>query len=469
MCAVLMVSHAFLPHSSGGVEVCTADSAIALQKRGHEVRIFHRVDRRDRPEYEVNEGEWEGLHVITINNTFAQVRNFEMTYRNPAVEQAFAAHLEAVQPDLIHFQHLTCLSTGLVQVARNHNIPSVLTLHDYWFVCQRGQMLQPDLTLCAEPEDRKCARCLAPFIHPWLRPNHRAMSVAAQLPSVLLRPAARLFGRLSSMLALAGDQRRAVEDVRKRTRHVHHVMQDADLLLTPSHFHRDQFVRFGVDPTHVETLTNGLRTEAFGHRQQTPDRPSGGVRFFFIGTVMPPKGVHLLLEAFSGLQQAHIGLAGIGDDWATLDIYGASVPYGSYPNYAQELQAQAGSRVRFHGEYLNTQVADILAHADVVVVPSIWYETFSMVVHEAFLAHVPVIAPRLGALGEFVEDGINGLLFEPRNVQDLRAKMQRMIDDPDLRQRLAQRPGPVKTVDQQAEELEVIYERVVGLHRLHRP
>lgn len=466
---VLMVSHAFPPHSTGGVEVCTADSALALQKRSHEVRIFHRISQPDRPEYELQETQWQGLRVTTINNTFAEVHGFEMTYRNRAIEQVFDAYLHEVQPDVVHFQHLTCLSTGLVRIARERGIPSVLTLHDYWLVCQRGQMLQPDLTLCAEPEDHKCARCLAPFIHPWLRPDPRAMSVAAHMPSGILRPAAKLLGAFSGMLTLADNQHHAVDEVRRRTRHVHQVMQEADLLLTPSRFHRDQFVCYGVDPSHIETLTNGLRVEGFAQRRQTPERSSSGMRFFFIGTVMPPKGVHLLLEAFSGLRRAHAGSSGREDEWATLDIYGAAVPYGSYPNYAQELQAHAGAGVRFHGEYLNTQLADILAHADVVVVPSIWYETFSMVVHEAFLARVPVIAPRLGALAEFVEDGVNGLLFEPRNAQDLRAKMQRMIDDPGLRQRLAQRPGPVKSIEQQAAELEAIYERVVSHHRLHRP
>lgn len=460
-----MVSHAFPPYSSGGVEVCTADSAIALQERQHEVRIFHRVSQPDRPEYELKETQWQGLRVTTINNTFAEVREFEMTYRNRAIDQAFAAYLNEVQPDLVHFQHLTCLSTDLVRIAREHDIPSVLTLHDYWLVCQRGQMLQPDLTLCAEPEDDKCARCLAPFIYPWFRSAPKALGNETHGAPQMLRRAMGLFGKL----ALAGDRRRAVKAVQKRTQHVHRVMQEASLLLTPSRFHRDQFVRYGVDPTHVEVLTNGLRTDAFVRRQQASERPSGGVRFFFIGTVMPPKGVHVLLEAFSGLQRPRTGLSEAGDDWATLDIHGATVPYGDYPNYAQELQAQAGSRVRFHGEYLNTQVGDILAHADVVVIPSIWYETFSMVVHEAFLAHVPVIAPRLGALAEFVEDGVNGLLFEPRNVQDLRAKMQRLIDDPGLCQSLAQRPGPVKSIQQQAAELEAIYGRVVSHHRLHRP
>jgi glycosyltransferase involved in cell wall biosynthesis len=441
---LLMVSHAFLPYSNGGVEICTAYSALALQRRGHEVHVFYRIEQPERPEYEVRQDRWRGLPVATINNTFAQVNSFEMTYRNRAVEQALTGYLDRLQPDLVHFQHLTCLSTGLIEVAKTRELPTVLTLHDYWLVCQRGQMLQPNLTLCAEPEDAKCARCLSPYIYSYPRPAVMSRRSLRKL----LRPLASLAARLYTRYGVDRYHQQAVELMSQRTRHVHDMMRQVDLLITPSHFHRSQFVRLGLEPDHIVVQPNGHRSELFRDFRHIP---SDHLRFCYLGSIIPSKGVHVLVEAFNNIQ----------GERATLDIYGWAPSYEGYPNYFQDLRAKAGPRVRFHGGYNNDRVAEILAHADVVVVPSIWYENSPVTIHEAFLARVPVIGSRLGAIPEFVRHEVNGLLFEPRNAVDLRAQMERLLADPDLRTRLAQNPGPVKTMNQQAAELEAIYQRLI--------
>lgn len=444
----LLVSHAFPPDSLGGVEICTASLATTLQERGHDVHVLHRTSQPERPEYKVSEREWQGVPVTTINNTFSRVDSFEMTYRNRAIEQIFAVHLERLQPDVVHFEHLTCLSTGLVEVATARGLPTILTLHDYWLACQRGQMLQPDLTLCAEPQDAKCARCLAPYIYPYLKPGALTSLLANPSTPKAVRRLVHLIQRLSAPIKTEREHRLATEKMRLRTQHVHEVMSQADLLLTPSQFHRSQFVRFGVDPDRIRAQHNGLLVKPFQNLEHVPAQET---RFCFLGTVIPSKGVHLLVKAFHQL----------GDVPARLDIYGWAPPYEGFPNYARDLEANAGSRVRFHGRYDNTKVAGILAHADIVVIPSIWYESASMIAHEAFLAGVPVIASRLGALAEFVEHEVNGLLFEPRNPDDLRAQMHRLLYDPGLRTRLARHPTPVKTVEEQTTELEASYREMI--------
>ncbi|MFL7811679.1 MAG: glycosyltransferase, partial [Anaerolineae bacterium] len=365
--------------------------------------------------------------------------------------------------ELVHGGNQRRLSTGLIEVARTRAIPSILTLHDYWLVCQRGQMLQPDLTLCSEPEDIKCARCLAPYIEPYLVPAPGGLKASGRLPlrlSQAARGLVRLVSRASARVRPPQAHDRAVEHVRWRTRHVHQVMHQADLLLTPSHFHRAQFVRFGVDPEQIKVQYNGMRVEFFADRRPVTDDAISGtegashtrdVHFCFLGTIIPSKGVHVLLEAFGGLHDEH----------ARLDVHGWAPAYEGFPDYARNLESAADSRVYFHGGYDNSDVAAILAGADVVVIPSIWNESASMIAHEAFLARKPVIASRLGALAEFVRHEENGLLFEPRNVADLRAQMARLLADPTLRDRLARNPGPVRTVEDQAVELEAIYQDLI--------
>ena len=65
-----------------------------------------------------------------------------------------------------------------------------------------------------------------------------------------------------------------------------------------------------------------------------------------------------------------------------------------------------------------------------LVVPSIWPENSPLVIHEAFLAGVPVVASRIGGIPELVQDGVNGLLFEPGDADDLRARCSACSTNP---------------------------------------
>lgn len=444
---ILMVSHAFLPHSWGGVEVCTAYAAVALRQMGHDVRVFHRIAQPDRPEYEVRETSWEGLPVTTINNTFSLVNRFEMAYRNRAIEAEFSKWLERLghqAPDIVHFQHLTCLSTGLPLVALEQGIPSVLTLHDYWLACQRGQMLQPDLTLCAEPDDEKCAVCLAPQI----APRHGLGLALDWMSSDQRAPLVRILGRLAHRLypASNGDKShlQAVREIQRRSLHIAEVLGSIGLLITPSDYHRRQFVRFGVPAGKIVVRHNGMRTGLF---QDQPRIPADHLRFSFLGSVIPSKGVHILVEAFKGLK----------DSRATLSIHGWAPPYEGFPTYFRDLEHQANGRVLFHGPYENRHVASILAETDVIVVPSIWPETAGLTIQEARLAGIPAIASRIGGIPEFVQDEVSGLLFTPGDAGELREQMQRFVDDPLLVKRLRDGLPPVKTIEEHARELEFLY------------
>lgn len=69
---------------------------------------------------------------------------------------------------------------------------------------------------------------------------------------------------------------------------------------------------------------------------------------------------------------------------------------------------------------------------DVMVVPSLWNENSPLVIHEAFLARVPVIASRCGGVTELIQHELNGLLFERGNADDLRRAIENVIQSPQL-------------------------------------
>jgi glycosyltransferase involved in cell wall biosynthesis len=94
---------------------------------------------------------------------------------------------------------------------------------------------------------------------------------------------------------------------------------------------------------------------------------------------------------------------------------------------------------------------------DVLVVPSLWLENSPFVVHEAFLAGVPVVAARIGGLADLVEHERNGLLYEATSAAALAAVLHRLVEEPGLLARLAAAVPVVKGIDEDAREWDARY------------
>ena len=123
-----------------------------------------------------------------------------------------------------------------------------------------------------------------------------------------------------------------------------------------------------------------------------------------------------------------------------------------------------GGNVRFEGRYSPVQLSEIFSNIDVLIVPSIWQEAYGLVISEAFMAKVPVVASRVGGIPEHVVHGVNGLLFEPGNVDQLLGHMQRIVREPDLLGHLKLGITPPKTIQKYAQEIERIYYSLQECH-----
>jgi glycosyltransferase involved in cell wall biosynthesis len=424
---VLQVVHGFPPAQRAGGEIYAEALAQGLRERGQKVSVFHRAADPALPEYDVWRGDVGGLPVIRVNNTFRECASFEGTYRNEAMEAVFARALEELRPDVVHFHHLTTLSTGLVAQARSRGIRTVFTLHDYWLICQRGQFLKRDLGVCAGQDDGACVRCLGGQLALRGAPALAAAALKATLPAAGrvgfgLRRVGRTLRDVYARIFFRA-QGHAREQVHRRMDAVRDACAAVDVFLAPSRFLREKYLAFGIPAERLLPWPYGVRRPAAAPRRAR----DGGVRFGYLGTWIPPKGLHLLIEAFEGL----------GSPDVSLHVHGHAVPYPEHEDYVERLRGLVRTpRVHFEGAYDNAAVGERLAGLDVLVVPSIWYENAPLTLQEARLAGVPVIASDLGGMRELVSDGVDGLLFRPRDVSDLREKMARFVRDPALCERL---------------------------------
>ena len=153
----------------------------------------------------------------------------------------------------------------------------------------------------------------------------------------------------------------------------------------------------------------------------------------------------------------------IDDPSVELKIFGDPSIAPDY--YAHVRRMARNPRIQFPGMFDNAEVGRILSGIDVLIVPSVWPENSPVTIHEAYLAKIPVIASRIGGIPELVQDGVNGFLFTPGDATDLLSKINLFIEDRSLLERLRANIGPVKSIEENARELEGIYQELIEARR----
>jgi glycosyltransferase involved in cell wall biosynthesis len=142
----------------------------------------------------------------------------------------------------------------------------------------------------------------------------------------------------------------------------------------------------------------------------------GRRRVVFAGRVTAPKGVDVLLRAARDVDGEFVIC---GDGWEL--------------ERSRKLARALGieSRVTFKGWLAAGELAQELADASVVVVPSLWPEPFGLVGIEAFAAGRPVVASATGGIADWLEDGVSGLLVEPGDAPALARALDELLADPE--------------------------------------
>ena len=140
--------------------------------------------------------------------------------------------------------------------------------------------------------------------------------------------------------------------------------------------------------------------------------------YIYIGRLSAEKGITTLLQTWRTLPD-NFKLKVVGDG-----------PLGE----TLQKEYKDLANISFLGRLYAKDAYDVLSKAKCLIFPSEWYETFGRVVIEAFSQSTPVIASRIGGIGEIVDENKNGYLFSPGNIVELKTKIQEM--DENIKKRL---------------------------------
>lgn len=370
---VLLIIHGYPPFYMAGSEVYTYNLARELAK-SNEVFVFCRFEDKTVPLYQYYDATDGGVNIRYINNYEPQNATFYDKYLNSRIDDMFRDFVRDVNPDVVHVGHLSHLSTQIPIIAkREFGLPVLFTIHDFWMFCHRGQLINPaDWQICLLPNAAQCTNC-ARFHYDNLNFEERF--------------------------------------IKERAEHIGNVIDCIDVFFAPSHTLEQFYIDMGVDASKIYYSKYGFNVDNIKkHTKQLHEV----ITFGFTGRIIYTKGVHVLCEAFSRVK---------GN--ARLVIWGdANNEYGR-----NLIEKYSGKNIVFKGRYHNDDLQQVLDSFDVLVCPSIWLENAPLVIQEAQAAELPVLVSDRGGMAELVHDGEDGFTFSLGSVDDLRKKMQDIVDN----------------------------------------
>lgn len=285
-------------------------------------------------------------------------------------KRCIAQLLDDERPDLVHIHNIMHhITPSILGEIKKKKIPIVWTLHDYTIVCPNSSFLTEKGEVCEACKKRKFFMATVKRC----KKNSLAASFVAMLENYMHR--------------------------------FMNIYRHVDRFIAPSEFLHQKFIEYGMGEK-VVTLNNFVNVNSV-----RPNYSNDGY-CMYIGRLNHIKGVDTLIEAMKKTYE--IRLKVVGDGVLLKGFRSEKVPY-----------------VVFEEFKVGKELKNLITNAMFIIVPSEWYENFPYSILEAFVSGKPVIGSRIGGIPELVKDNETGLTFEPGNTEDLRSKIEYLVNNPD--------------------------------------
>ena len=370
-----MLTTFYPPYNFGGDGMGILRLSQALVRRGHHVSVIHDGDA-----YVSLAGKEpaarpadDGVELITLRSSLGKFSNLlTQQLGRPVVHgPRIRQLLDDGKYDVTMFHNISLVGgPGILPYARG---VSLYMAHEHWLVCPAHVLWRHNREVCT---GRECLRCVMTYRRP--------------------PQAWRYTGKLERELT--------------------HV----DSFIAMSEFSRQKHREFGF-PRDMEVVPYFLPDVAGKSGESGESGESGSPHdrpyFLFVGRLEKIKGLDDVIPVFEKFDRADLLIAGDGD-------------------YAAQLKQLAGGnpRVKFLGRVAPADLSRYYRHAAALIVPSVCFETFGIIIIESFRQGTPVVARRIGPFPEILEHSGGGDLFD--TPAELEQVLDRYLDDPARRDRL---------------------------------
>jgi hypothetical protein len=394
---ILMVNIYYAPRSFGGATIVAEHLVRRLvQDKEALVSVFTTLPDDCVLAYGIKRYEVDGAQVFAMG--LPGEHDAVLQYDNPKTLTAFQEVLRATMPEVVHIHSIQGIGATIIDACKAMDIPVVVTLHDAWWICGRGFMVNRQGYPCYQ-DDVDLSICDTCVDDPKLN--------------------------------------------RLRQRRLHDLLMRADRLLTPSEYFRDLYLANGFSVDKITVNKNGVLPPGGDFRSTV----SKNLRFGYVGGRNAVKGFDILCQAFSMLSRRDYKLVVVDST--------QSLGFSSLDDWSPDFKSQLSLVPSFDQNGLD----EFFGGIDVLLFPTLCKESFGLIVREALMRDVWVVTTAAGGVVEDIEDGVNGTILPiALNPELLSGELDRLLDDTKkVKAFVNSHKGEIQTVDGQADELWRVY------------
>jgi glycosyltransferase involved in cell wall biosynthesis len=333
-----------------------------------------------------------------------------------STQKELQVYLQSILPDIAHFHNIfLVISPSAYYICQELSIPVVQTLHNYRLLCPAATLYR---------KNKICAKCIGKTI---------------PFPGVVLGcwRGSKVFSTVPAFML-------SVHNILKTWQ------KQVDLYIALTEFAKRKFVEGGLPEDKIVVKPNFVHSD--------PGVTDGtGNYALYVGRLSGEKGIKTLIGSWKSLTKIPLKIAGDGP---------------LYNEVKSDIANHGISSVELLSSQDHQRILSIMKGARFLIFPSVCFEGFPMTICEAFACGVPVIASRLGAMEEIIEDGKTGLHFTPGDAQDLAAKIEWAWSNPERMKEMgkeARREYELKyTAEKNYKMLMEIYRKAIEINKMRR-
>lgn len=283
--------------------------------------------------------------------------------------------------DVAHLNNLNhYLTNEILRILKKHNIPVIITLHDFKFICSLTSLFRKE-NICEECFGGKFYKCTV-----------NKCKGGKLIPSIQ-------------------------SSIQNYYYNLKKIYNNINYFICPSEFIRNVFIRNGFDKNKLITINHFYDKSIIDDVNRFSHEPVSKKQYIsYLGRIIIGKGIRTLVEAVAGLSEVNLVVIG----------------YGTMLEELKEFcEVNKLKNIEFTGNKERVEALNIVKHSKFLVVPSTAYEVYPYTVIEGMLLGKPVIGSDFAAFPEVIKNNENGFLFKPGSVHELKEIIRNLYDDDD--------------------------------------
>lgn len=429
---IMLCLNQFFPNYTGGTEFYVLKLAKSLIAKGKDVIIVTPNFENKHKSYE-----FDGVQVIQYDEPSQNSRSLLLGNSKPLGLNNFMQLLLDIKPDVVHFHEVfTGKGFGIFHVAEARKITRNVfaTLHLPYYTCMRGDMLFRGNTTCnGIMYPNKCTECMYqqngvafPFLLRYFSGFLHAMGIN------LLSTNTKLGTALGYPFL-----------IKRKINQLATLASISQKIITVSDWYKTILEQNGIGKTKICSIPSSF--EKTHSNDADINTENGQLKLVYAGRLSKEKGLDLLLNSLARMDNKQI----------SLDVYGQSTD-SKYLQFLKSIHT-GNTIVNWRGFIEHAQLLKELCNYDLLCVPSV-FEMSPLIIKEAMLIKLPVLASDCKGNAALIKDGTNGFLFESGNIHSLASSLNKIFANKQLLLNVQSNIPEEANVDMALAHLDIYYQ-----------